>query len=53
MGSNTEPKAEVRGSRRLALYKAAIEAHGGSISSSRGRMGVRFRFVLQRFSIML
>ena len=46
MGSNAESKAEGRGV-GLALCKAAIEAHGGSISAaSRGRMGARFRFVL-------
>ena len=46
MGSNAESKAEGRGV-GLALCKAAVEAHGGSISAeSIDGKGARFRFVL-------
>ena len=46
MGSNAESKAEGRGV-GLALCRAAVEAHGGSISAaSKGGMGAQFRFVL-------
>ena len=46
MGSNAESKAEGRGV-GLALCKAAVEAHGGSISAaSKGGTGAVFRFVI-------
>ena len=46
MGSNAESKAEGRGV-GLALCKAAVEAHGGTISAeSKDEKGARFRFVL-------
>jgi len=46
MGSNAESKAEGRGV-GLALCKAAVEAHGGTISvESKDEKGARFRFVL-------
>ena len=46
MGSNTASKAEGRGI-GLALCKAAIEAHGGSITAeSKNGKGVRFRFLV-------
>ena len=46
MGSNTASKAEGRGV-GLALCKAALEAHGGSITAeSKGGKGARFRFLI-------
>ena len=47
MGSNTESKAEGRGV-GLALCKAAIEAHGGSIKADHNKPvgGALFRFAL-------
>ena len=46
MGSNTESKAEGRGV-GLALCKAAIEAHNGSITAkSNGKNGATFTFTL-------
>ena len=46
MGSNTASKAEGRGV-GLALCKAAIEAHGGTITAeSKNDKGVRFRFLI-------
>jgi len=46
MGSNTASKAEGRGV-GLALCKAAIEAHGGTITAeSKDGKGARFRFLV-------
>ena len=46
MGSKSESKAEGRGV-GLALCKAAIKAHGGSIKvESNGQVGAIFRFML-------
>ena len=51
MGSNTASKAEGRGV-GLALCKAAIEAHEGSIAAeSVGGIGAKFMFVLKANSI--
>ena len=46
MGSNTASKAEGRGV-GLALCKAALEAHGGTITAeSKNGKGARFRFLV-------
>jgi signal transduction histidine kinase len=45
MGSNHESKAEGRGI-GLALCKASVEAHGGSISAKSTGKGATFKFTL-------
>jgi signal transduction histidine kinase len=53
MGSNSESKAQGRGV-GLALCKAAIEAHGGSIKAeSNGSKGVKFTMLLPFYRILL
>ncbi len=51
MGSNSESKAQGRGV-GLALCKAAIEAHGGSIKAeSNGDQGARFTVLLPKYRL--